>query len=77
MLLVACTYGVMGMLECFRAPNAPPGVREAGEALGLLPSCCFGWSLSSSRRNWELFILGDKVDHDGTRRGKMAESAFT
>ena len=56
-ILAGGTYGVMGMLECLRAPRAAPGVREAGDALGLVPSCCFVWSLSSSRRNCELFIL--------------------
>lgn len=44
------------MLACLRAPSAPPGVREAGDALWLLPSCALAWSLSSSRRNCELFI---------------------
>lgn len=58
--LRGCTDGVMGMLECLRAPSAPPGVRAVGVALCWLPSCCLGWSLRSSRRNCELFMMREK-----------------
>ena len=73
-ILAGGTYGVMGMLECLRAPRAAPGVREAGDALGLVPSCFFVWSLSSSRRNCELFILlvGERLDTG--QHGKVADT---
>jgi hypothetical protein len=45
----------MGMLECLRAPSTARGVAAAGDA-DLSPSCR-GVSLSSSRRNCELFIV--------------------
>jgi hypothetical protein len=69
-ILAGGTYGVMGMLECLRAPRAAPGVREAGDALGLVPSCCLAWSLSSSRRNCELFILlvGERLGQNSAEK---------
>lgn len=47
-------YGVMGMLECLRAPRTALGVPAAGD-LPLSPSDR-GVSLSSRRRNCELFM---------------------
>jgi hypothetical protein len=75
MYLEACTCGVMGMLECLRAPSAPPGVREAGDALWLLPSCFLALSLSSSRRNCELFILREEDGRNGTC-GKSPSASY-
>lgn len=49
------TYGVIGMLECLRAPSTALGVAAAGD-LPLSPSWGFGVS-TSSRRNCELFIV--------------------
>ena len=48
-------YGVMGMLECLRAPRTALGVPAAGDVAGS-PSCR-GVSLSRSRRNCWLFIV--------------------
>jgi hypothetical protein len=56
------THGVMGMLDCLRAPKTLPGVRAgaAGAALCCCDccdccDCCV--SLSSSRRNCWLFMV--------------------
>jgi hypothetical protein len=56
----ARSYGVMGMLECLRAPKTVLGAPAAG-GLGLSPSGR-GVSLSSSRRNCWLFMAVERED---------------
>lgn len=55
MQLQGNTDGVMGMLECLRAPSTALGVGAAGDFC-LSPSCVLGVSMSS-RRNCELFMM--------------------
>jgi hypothetical protein len=52
---VGKTYGVIGMLECLRAPSTALGVAAAGD-LPLVSSWGFGVS-TSSRLNCELFMV--------------------